>query len=49
MGHYIKKIFGKEYKVNCSFYTEDEIKDMVYLSGFKIIKKIQDRYLLEKI
>src|SRR3989344_1615089 len=49
LGHYAKAKFGKSYKVNSSFYTEAEIEEMAKLSGFKIVKKIGDKYLLRKI
>jgi ubiquinone/menaquinone biosynthesis C-methylase UbiE len=48
VGHYIKNRMGKGYKVNCSFYTEEEIKEMAKLSGFEIISKKDDKYLLKK-
>ena len=49
LGHYIKRKMGKSYKVNSSFYTEEEIEEMAKLSGFEIVKKIDDNYLLEKV
>jgi ubiquinone/menaquinone biosynthesis C-methylase UbiE len=49
MGHYLKRYFRKGYKVNSSFYTEDEINEMIKLSGFEIIGKIRDKYLLRKL
>lgn len=48
IGHYIKTRFGKGYKVNTSYYTEDEIREIVKLSGFEIVSKIEDKYLLRK-
>lgn len=47
-GHYIKAKFGRGYKVNTSFYTEEEIEEMARLSGFEIVSKIGDKYLLRK-
>jgi ubiquinone/menaquinone biosynthesis C-methylase UbiE len=47
-GHYIKEKVEKGYKVNTSFYTEEEIEEMARLSGFEIISKIEDKYLLKK-
>ena len=48
MGHYLKTKMGRGYKVNSSFYTEEEIEEMARLSGFEIVKKIDDMYLLKK-
>jgi 2-polyprenyl-3-methyl-5-hydroxy-6-metoxy-1,4-benzoquinol methylase len=49
IGHYIKIKIGRGYKVNSSFYTEDEIKEMVRLGGFEIVKKnSRGIYLLRK-
>jgi len=49
LGHYMKIRMGKGYKVNSSFYTEEEIKEMTNLSGFKIIfKNSRGIYLLKK-
>ena len=47
-GHYLKVKFGRGYKVNSSFYTEDEIREMARLSGFKIIFSINGKYLFKK-
>ena len=48
-GHYIKLRMGKGYKVNSSFYTKEEIEEMARLSGFEIVSKNEDKYLLRKI
>ncbi len=48
LGHYIKIKLGRGYKVNSSFYTDDEIKELAKLSGFEIVLKIGDKYLLKK-
>lgn len=49
IGHYIKRMLGRGYKVNSSFYTEEEIKEMAKLSGFEIIFKNNNGvYLLKK-
>jgi len=46
----IKKAMGiPSFKTTTSLYTEDEIKDMVERSGFKIISKKAQYYLLKKI
>ena len=48
-GHYIKRIFGKGFKVNVSRFTFREIKEMVEKSGFEIEKKFgQSTFLLIK-
>ena len=49
LGHYIKRRLGKSYKVNSSFYTVEEIEEMARLSGFRIVKKVDDKFLLKKI
>ncbi len=49
LGHYIKKKFGRSYKVNSSFYTEAEIKDMVTMAGFEIMAHYEGSYLLRKV
>ncbi len=47
--HNIKKKFKKTFHVNCSFYTHEEILDMVERTGFKFIKKEKKLYLFKKI
>lgn len=49
LGHYIKVKMGSGYKVNSSFYTEEEIREMVKLSGFEIFSRFGDKYLLKKV
>lgn len=49
LGHYVKVKIGRSYKVNSSFYTEDEIKEMAKLSGFEIVARSGDKYLLRKV
>jgi len=48
MARYFKRKLGRSFKVNCSFYTEEEIEEMAKLSGFKIIVKNKGCYLLKK-
>ena len=49
LGHYVKVYMGKSHKVNCSFYTEEEIKEMTRLSGFEIFLNNKNGiYLLKK-
>jgi len=47
--HKIRIGSGKSFKVNCSFYSPEEIKEMMERSGFKIIDRKNDFFLLEKI
>lgn len=48
--HLIKKGFNrKTFEVNCSYYTIEEIEEMVKRSGFKIIKRKESFFLLKKI
>jgi len=47
-GHLIKRKFKKVFPVNCSKYTDDEIKDMINKSGFKYVKSINGVYLMQK-
>ena len=49
LGYHIKTKIGRVYKVNSSFYTEEEIEEMAKLSDFKIVLKIGDKYLFKKI
>ncbi|MEK6829603.1 MAG: class I SAM-dependent methyltransferase [Nanoarchaeota archaeon] len=50
IGHYIKMRFGKGYKVNSSFYTDDEIREMARISGFEVFLKNQEGiYLFKKV
>ena len=49
LGHHIKATFGRGYKVNSSFYSKEEIAEMAKLSGFEIVKVIEDKYLFRKV
>jgi ubiquinone/menaquinone biosynthesis C-methylase UbiE len=49
LGHYLKVKIGRSYKVNSSFYTEEEIREMAKLSGFDIISRNNNGiYLFKK-
>jgi len=49
-GHYLKKLFKKEFRVNVSLFSKKEVKEMIIKSGFKIEKVLQGNfYLLKKI
>ncbi len=45
----IKKKFKKTFDVNCSTYTLGEISEMAKMSGFRIIKRKENFFLLKKI
>jgi 2-polyprenyl-3-methyl-5-hydroxy-6-metoxy-1,4-benzoquinol methylase len=48
-GHYIKRLFGKGFKVNVSRFTFKEIKEMIEKSGFKIERRFNEStFLLKK-
>ena len=49
IGYYAKRKIGSVYKVNSSFYTEEEIGEMVRIGGFEIISRHDGAYLLKKI
>lgn len=47
-GHYAKRLLRRSFNVNCSEFTNREIKEMVEKSGFEIEKKFrEDRFLLK--
>jgi len=49
LGHYIKRLFGKGFRVNVSRFTSREIKEMVEKAGFKIEKRFgESTFLLIK-
>ncbi len=45
----IKKKFTKVFSVNVSRYTPEEVEEMCNLAGFRIVKKRQSDYLLQKV
>jgi 2-polyprenyl-3-methyl-5-hydroxy-6-metoxy-1,4-benzoquinol methylase len=49
-GHYLKRLFGKGFKVNISYFTKKEINELILKSGFKI-KKIfpGNNYFIQKV
>jgi 2-polyprenyl-3-methyl-5-hydroxy-6-metoxy-1,4-benzoquinol methylase len=50
LGHYVKQLFGKGFKVNVTKFTEEEVEEIIEKSNFEIENKfLNGVYLLKKI